>query len=101
MISELIHYTAAGNSDGVSANMPLIQVIVPQVMNLKAQLSDSTKVNNLLIYNLHVLGHERLTYSKAHWDIFSVVLRIVFSLGIYLMAIVKSNVKFKMPVFCL
>ncbi|QCD80913.1 transportin MOS14 [Vigna unguiculata] len=43
VISELIHYTAAGNSDGVSANMPLIQVIVPQVMNLKAQLSDSTK----------------------------------------------------------
>ncbi|KAJ1438997.1 Exportin-1/Importin-beta-like [Sesbania bispinosa] len=43
VISELIHYTAAGNIDGVSANMPLIQVIVPQVMNLKAQLSDSTK----------------------------------------------------------
>lgn len=43
VISELIHHTAAGNIDGVSANMPLIQVIVPQVMNLKAQLSDSTK----------------------------------------------------------
>lgn len=45
VISELIHYTTAGNIDGVSANMPLIQVIVPHVMNLKAQLSDSTKVN--------------------------------------------------------
>ncbi|XP_061360280.1 transportin MOS14 isoform X2 [Gastrolobium bilobum] len=43
VISELIHYTAAGNIDGVSANMPLIQVIVPQVMNLKAHLSDPTK----------------------------------------------------------
>ncbi|KAL2961475.1 hypothetical protein AAZX31_17G092200 [Glycine max] len=43
VISELIHYTTAGNIDGVSANMPLIQVIVPQVMNLKVQLGDSTK----------------------------------------------------------
>lgn len=43
VISELIHYTAAGNIDGVSTNAPLIQVIVPQVMNLKSQLSDSTK----------------------------------------------------------
>ncbi|XLS78706.1 hypothetical protein HN51_062931 [Arachis hypogaea] len=43
VISELIHYTAAGGVDGVSANMPLIQVIVPKVMNLKTQLSDSTK----------------------------------------------------------
>lgn len=43
MISELIHYTTAGNIDGVSTNAPLIQVIVPHVMNLKSQLSDSTK----------------------------------------------------------
>ncbi|OIW00111.1 hypothetical protein TanjilG_29101 [Lupinus angustifolius] len=43
VISELIHYSAAGTIDGIYANMPLIQVIVPQVMNLKAQLSDSTK----------------------------------------------------------
>ncbi|KAI4336067.1 hypothetical protein L6164_014643 [Bauhinia variegata] len=43
VISELIHYTAAGNFGGVSAHMPLIQVIVPQVMSLKSQLSDSTK----------------------------------------------------------
>lgn len=47
MISELIHYTAVGNIDGVSTKMPLIQVIVPQVMNLKAQISDSTKVNRV------------------------------------------------------
>ncbi|XP_054805645.1 transportin MOS14 isoform X2 [Prosopis cineraria] len=43
VISELIHYTAAGNFGGVSAHLPLIQVIVPQVMNLKTQLSDSSK----------------------------------------------------------
>ncbi|GMQ10375.1 hypothetical protein CsSME_00053399 [Camellia sinensis var. sinensis] len=43
VISELIHYTAARNSGGVSAQMPLIQVIVPQVMSLKAQLRDSSK----------------------------------------------------------
>lgn len=43
VISELIHYTTAGNIDGVSTNAPLIQVIVPHVMNLKSQLSDSTK----------------------------------------------------------
>ncbi|KAL7192068.1 hypothetical protein ACSBR2_024006 [Camellia fascicularis] len=44
VISELIHYTAARNSGGVSAQMPLIQVIVPQVMSLKSQLRDSSKV---------------------------------------------------------
>ena len=44
VISELIHYTAARNSGGVAAQMPLIQVIVPQVMSLKAQLRDSSKV---------------------------------------------------------
>lgn len=43
VISELIHYTAARNSGGVSVQMPLIQVLVPQVMNLKAQLRDSSK----------------------------------------------------------
>ncbi|KAH7865379.1 hypothetical protein Vadar_005817 [Vaccinium darrowii] len=43
VISELIHYTAARNSGGVVAQMPLIQVIVPQVMSLKSQLRDSSK----------------------------------------------------------
>ncbi|KAM0982545.1 hypothetical protein ACFX2I_015414 [Malus domestica] len=43
VISELIHYTAAGSSGGVSVQMPLIQVLVPQVMNLKGQLRDSSK----------------------------------------------------------
>ncbi|XP_058762412.1 transportin MOS14 isoform X2 [Vicia villosa] len=43
VISELIHYTAAGSIDGVSTNVPLIQVTVPHVMSLKSQLSDSTK----------------------------------------------------------
>ncbi|KAG2679073.1 hypothetical protein I3760_11G033900 [Carya illinoinensis] len=43
VISELIHYTAAGSSSDVSVQMPLIQVIVPQVMSLKAHLKDSSK----------------------------------------------------------
>ncbi|KAJ4712230.1 putative Transportin [Melia azedarach] len=43
VISELIHYSAAGSSGGGDANMPLIQVIVPQIMSLKAQLADSSK----------------------------------------------------------
>ena len=64
MISELIHYTTAGNIDGVSTNAPLIQVIVPHVMNLKSQLSDSTKVKRLP--NLHYLGHEGLSIPKHH-----------------------------------
>ncbi|XP_071710316.1 transportin MOS14-like isoform X1 [Rutidosis leptorrhynchoides] len=43
VISELIHYTSARNMDGFSVHMPLIQVIVPQVMNLKPQLKDLSK----------------------------------------------------------
>ncbi|XP_076926427.1 transportin MOS14-like [Bidens hawaiensis] len=43
VISELIHYTSSRNLDGFSVQMPLIQVIVPQVMNLKPQLRDSSK----------------------------------------------------------
>ncbi|KAJ7945933.1 putative Transportin [Quillaja saponaria] len=43
VISELIHYTTTGSSSGVSVHMPLIQVVVPQVMSLKAQLRDSSK----------------------------------------------------------
>ncbi|XP_010272151.1 PREDICTED: transportin MOS14 isoform X2 [Nelumbo nucifera] len=43
VISELIHYTAAGSSVGLSLQLPLIQVLVPQVMNLKEQLRDSSK----------------------------------------------------------
>lgn len=52
VISELIHYSAAGSSSGLPVHMPLIQVIVPQVMNLKAQLRDSSKV--LLHQILHL-----------------------------------------------
>lgn len=44
VISELIHYTAAGSSGGVAVQTPLIQVLVPQVMSLKALLKDSSKV---------------------------------------------------------
>lgn len=43
VISELIHYTAARNSGGVSSELALIQVIVPQVMSLKPQLRDPSK----------------------------------------------------------
>jgi transportin-3 len=43
VISELIHYTSARNSGGVSEQMPLIQAIVPHVMNLRAHLRDSSK----------------------------------------------------------
>ncbi|KAJ6882128.1 transportin MOS14-like [Populus alba x Populus x berolinensis] len=43
VISELIHYTTAGNSGGIPVQMPLIQVIVPQVMSLKEQLRDPSK----------------------------------------------------------
>ncbi|KAG9439130.1 hypothetical protein H6P81_019295 [Aristolochia fimbriata] len=43
VVSELIHYTAAGRSGGLSAQMPLIQVLVPRVMSLKNQLKDSSK----------------------------------------------------------
>ncbi|GLT66515.1 hypothetical protein SLA2020_388750 [Shorea laevis] len=43
VISELIHYSAAGSSGGAAVHMPLIQVIVPQVMSLKAHLKDSSK----------------------------------------------------------
>ena len=52
VISELIHYSAAGSSGGAAVNMPLIQVIVPQIMSLKAQLSDSSKVLQCLVYGL-------------------------------------------------
>ena len=47
VISELIHYTAAKSYSGVPAHMPLIQLIVHQLMNLKGQLRDSSKVANL------------------------------------------------------
>ncbi|KAK8982744.1 hypothetical protein V6N11_046656 [Hibiscus sabdariffa] len=43
VVSELIHYTASKSSGGVSVQGPLIQVIVPQVMSLQAQLRDSSK----------------------------------------------------------
>ncbi|PPD92809.1 hypothetical protein GOBAR_DD10241 [Gossypium barbadense] len=50
VVSELIHYTASGSSGGVSVQMPLIQVIVPQVMSLQAQLRDSSKVSSRVQY---------------------------------------------------
>ncbi|KAJ4851378.1 Transportin mos14 [Turnera subulata] len=43
VISELIHYSTAEHSGGIPVQMPLIQVIVPRVMNLKEQLKDSSK----------------------------------------------------------
>lgn len=50
VISELIHYTTSRESGGVQVQMPLIQAIVPQVMNLKAQLRDSSKVLHTEFY---------------------------------------------------
>ncbi|KAL3655332.1 Transportin mos14 [Castilleja foliolosa] len=43
VISELIHYTAVRNLGEVAGQMPLIQAIVPRIMNLKAQLRDPSK----------------------------------------------------------
>ncbi|XP_073000686.1 transportin MOS14 [Typha latifolia] len=43
VISELIHYTVSGSSGGISAQLPLIHVLVPRVMGLKDQLRDSSK----------------------------------------------------------
>ncbi|KAH7662701.1 transportin-3 protein [Dioscorea alata] len=43
VISELIHYTVAGNSGSLAERMPLIHVLVPRVMSLKDQLRDSSK----------------------------------------------------------
>lgn len=52
VVSELIHLTAAGSSGGVAVQMPLIQVIVPQVMSLKSQLRDPSKVINHFAFKL-------------------------------------------------
>ncbi|GAB4860681.1 Transportin mos14 [Ancistrocladus abbreviatus] len=41
--SELIHCSAVGSLSDVSIQMPLIQVVVPCVMNLKSQLKDPAK----------------------------------------------------------
>ncbi|RWR88742.1 transportin MOS14 isoform X1 [Cinnamomum micranthum f. kanehirae] len=43
VVSELIHYTVAERSGGLSAQMPLVQVLVPHVMGLKEHLKDSSK----------------------------------------------------------
>ncbi|KAL1553533.1 Transportin mos14, variant 2 [Salvia divinorum] len=43
VISELIHHTTVRNLDEVAAQMPLIQVLVPRIMNLKPQLRDPSK----------------------------------------------------------
>uniref|UniRef100_A0A1D1YRE4 Transportin-3 n=1 Tax=Anthurium amnicola TaxID=1678845 RepID=A0A1D1YRE4_9ARAE len=43
VVSELIHYTVSRSPGGFSAQIPLIHVLVPRVMNLKEQLRDSSK----------------------------------------------------------
>ncbi|KAI8543531.1 hypothetical protein RHMOL_Rhmol08G0225800 [Rhododendron molle] len=65
VISELIHYTAARNSGGVVAHMPLIQVIVPQVMSLKSQLRDSSK---LVFDSKHNGGNRNVSSSRYFQD---------------------------------
>ncbi|XP_074316929.1 transportin MOS14-like isoform X1 [Silene latifolia] len=42
-VSELIHCSAAGSSSDASVQLPLIQVIVPHVMNLRPLLNDRSK----------------------------------------------------------
>ncbi|XP_010482582.1 PREDICTED: transportin MOS14-like [Camelina sativa] len=42
-ISELIHHTTSPSSGGISAQTPLIQVIVPQILRLKIHLRGSSK----------------------------------------------------------
>lgn len=64
VVSELIHYTAAGTSGGVAVQMPLIQVIVPQVMSLKAHLKDSSKVLHLWV--LKVCFSRPVYLSRGH-----------------------------------
>ncbi|PKA55080.1 hypothetical protein AXF42_Ash003717 [Apostasia shenzhenica] len=43
VVSELMHYTTTDDSGGVSAQLPLIHVLVPHVMGLKRLLRDSSK----------------------------------------------------------
>uniref|UniRef100_A0A0E0R0E2 Importin N-terminal domain-containing protein n=1 Tax=Oryza rufipogon TaxID=4529 RepID=A0A0E0R0E2_ORYRU len=41
--SELIHFTVSRESNGITEQLPLIQVLIPYVMGLKEQLKDSSK----------------------------------------------------------
>uniref|UniRef100_A0A0D9XKL7 Exportin-1/Importin-beta-like domain-containing protein n=1 Tax=Leersia perrieri TaxID=77586 RepID=A0A0D9XKL7_9ORYZ len=41
--SELIHFTVSRESNGITEQFPLIQVLIPYVMGLKEQLKDSSK----------------------------------------------------------
>ncbi|CAA6655286.1 unnamed protein product [Spirodela intermedia] len=43
VVSELIHFTASRNTGGLSAQIPLIHVLVPHVMDLMEQLRDTSK----------------------------------------------------------
>ncbi|KAI3997606.1 hypothetical protein MKX01_011023 [Papaver californicum] len=58
-ISELIHYTLARSSGGVAAHMPLIQLLVTQVMNLRKQLKDSSKVSFRVQYPITLQHFKR------------------------------------------
>ncbi|KAH9301503.1 hypothetical protein KI387_013086 [Taxus chinensis] len=42
-ICELIHYTASGSPGGLAEQMPLVQVLVPQIMGLRNRFSASLK----------------------------------------------------------
>uniref|UniRef100_A0A0D3HEQ9 Importin N-terminal domain-containing protein n=1 Tax=Oryza barthii TaxID=65489 RepID=A0A0D3HEQ9_9ORYZ len=43
LTSELIHFTVSRESNGITEQLPLIQVLIPYVMGLKEQLKDSSK----------------------------------------------------------
>ncbi|XP_074284647.1 transportin MOS14-like [Silene latifolia] len=43
VVSELIHCSAVGSPSDASVQLPLIQVIVPQIMNLRPLLNDHSK----------------------------------------------------------
>ncbi|GLJ30869.1 hypothetical protein SUGI_0613730 [Cryptomeria japonica] len=43
-ICELIHYTETGSPGGLAEQMPLVQVLVPQIMGLRNRFSASLKV---------------------------------------------------------
>ena len=102
----MIHYTAAGNIGGVSAHLPLIQVIVPQVMSLKTQLSDSSKVHTLYIF-FSTYPDTWLIF-LLDWSknlIMAILLHnsavLVHYFGLYFMIIVSSACGYTMTIFYL
>uniref|UniRef100_A0A0D6R4R4 Uncharacterized protein n=1 Tax=Araucaria cunninghamii TaxID=56994 RepID=A0A0D6R4R4_ARACU len=55
-ICELIHYTASASPGGLAEQMPLVQVLVPQIMGLRNRFSAALKV--ALMENQGIQGEE-------------------------------------------